>query len=335
MHPKFTLLTLVLSVFILTSCKPATPEPTATLDPALLRTAAAQTADAFMTATAQAMPTQTATSTPDLLQTAAVQTQAALQTQIAAVTATPTSGVTPTIDQSLIDRAVLVADVTVPDGTDFKPNESFTKTWRLQNNGTSTWNTSYALVFVSGDRMSGPDRVALNTSVLPGRQVDISVKLTAPTQPGRYRGYWKMANSANKLFDEIIWVEIDVVSGDTSTPGTVTTTVTPGAVTISGLTMSVDTASFSGACPHTFTYTAKFTLSAPATVTYQLEAGAETPGYTFTLPPAQTTTFTAGEQTLIFTLELAQSVTGWVRLHITSPADVASNQAVFTLNCQP
>jgi hypothetical protein len=107
-------------------------------------------------------------------------------------------------------------------------------------------------------------------------------------------------------------------------------------VTISALSMSVDPASYSGSCPTNFNFTAKFTLSAPAAISYQLEAGSDTPGFVFSLPaPVVGELRPAGEQTLPFTLSFSSTATGWVRLHITAPSDVASNQAAFTLSCSP
>ena len=38
-------------------------------------------------------------------------------------------------------------DVTVPDGTELNPGDDFTKTWRIMNNGSCTWNTSYDAIF--------------------------------------------------------------------------------------------------------------------------------------------------------------------------------------------
>ncbi|MBI3738755.1 MAG: hypothetical protein HY258_06885, partial [Chloroflexi bacterium] len=57
------------------------------------------------------------------------------------------------------DRAQFVSDVTIPDGTVFPPNTTFTKTWRLKNVGTCTWTTSYGLAFQSGNSMGAPDNV--------------------------------------------------------------------------------------------------------------------------------------------------------------------------------
>jgi len=100
---------------------------------------------------------------------------------------------------------------TVEDGTDFAPNENFTKTWRLKNDGTCTWNTNYKLVFVDGDQLSGPANKNLTQSVAPGEQVDISVDLKAPGSGGTYKGFWKVADDEGQYFVHNIWVEIDVI----------------------------------------------------------------------------------------------------------------------------
>jgi hypothetical protein len=74
------------------------------------------------------------------------------------------------------------------------------KTWRLQNIGTCTWSTSYAIVFYTGTQMGAPAVVYLPTSVPPGGSVDVTVNMTAPTGAGHYRGYWMLRNAANVLF---------------------------------------------------------------------------------------------------------------------------------------
>ncbi len=97
----------------------------------------------------------------------------------------------------LCDLASYVNDVTVPDGTEFQPNENFTKTWRLRNIGVCTW-SGYSLVFDSGDAMSGPASSPIG-SVSPGQEVDISVNLNAPGSDGSYRGYWRIKNASGVL----------------------------------------------------------------------------------------------------------------------------------------
>ena len=79
-----------------------------------------------------------------------------------------------------VDAAQFVADVTIPDGTTFAPGSPMVKTWRLKNIGSTTWSTSYAIVFYSGTSMGAPSVVNLPTSVAPGATVDVTVNFTAP-----------------------------------------------------------------------------------------------------------------------------------------------------------
>ncbi len=329
------------------ACQGATPSLAPTTNPAVVLTAAAQTAAVRLTQlvalTPSASPTST-TPTPDLAQTAAVATVAAQLTGTAsAATHTPTPTMTPTsLAVGAFERAEFVTDVTVKDGAVFAPGASFKKTWRIKNAGTTTWNSQYALVFVQGDRMGAPDLVHLTTTVAPGATIDISVDLVAPTPSKSYRGYWRMINAAGKFFDDSVYVDI-VVSSTTVTPsptgasgtGTPTLTPTTAGFTISNATMIVDTQTYSGTCPHTLTFTARFTASQPGQVTYSLKADSSTPGFTFNLPAATTMSAIAGENVLQFYLEMQSTVTGWVALNITAPVNLTSTQANFTLICKP
>jgi len=124
--------------------------------------------------------------------------------------------------------AHFVTDVTVPDGTVFQPGKAFTKTWRLQNVGSCTWQ-NYSLVFDHGDQMGGPAAQPILGAVAPGQQVDISVNLTAPTAPGEYAGYWRLRDNGGVVFGlttgNPFFVKIKVVE-PTATP-TPTPTPTP------------------------------------------------------------------------------------------------------------
>jgi len=97
----------------------------------------------------------------------------------------------------------------------FQPGVAFKKTWRLKNDGTCTWTTSYNLVYNSGDQMGGQASVNLPSSVAPGQTVDVSADLTSPTTSGSYRGYWKLRNTAGVQFglgasNIAFWVDIKV-----------------------------------------------------------------------------------------------------------------------------
>lgn len=130
---------------------------------------------------------------------------------------TNTAPPAPTETKQPCDRAEFVQDVTIPDGTTFQPNKNFTKTWRLRNTGTCTWNTGYDLVFISGDEMNGSSAVPISGSVSPGSTADVSTDLKSPNSAGTYKGNYKLRNADGVLFgigegaDGVFWVEIKVV----------------------------------------------------------------------------------------------------------------------------
>ncbi|MGB7873705.1 MAG: NBR1-Ig-like domain-containing protein [Anaerolineales bacterium] len=183
-----------------------TPDAAATLNP--LYTAAAQTLEAMSNQATSTPGSPIPTSTPfveDFL------------------TSTPTLGfatsapyLSPVAVKSC-DAAAFVKDVTVSDGTIISPGSTFIKTWRLQNAGTCTWTSSYALVFTSGDGMNAPSAIGFPGTVYPGETVDLSVTLKAPAKKGDYRNYWKLRNASGLLFgigaqaNTAFWVDIDVL----------------------------------------------------------------------------------------------------------------------------
>jgi len=123
----------------------------------------------------------------------------------------------PTSTQGECDQAGFDKDVTIPDNTILGAGEQFTKTWRLQNDGTCSWNSSYALVFDRGDAMGGPASTSLTSEIIaPGETIDVSVVLIAPESPGTYQGYWKLRNPSGQVFglgdekDKDFWVKIKV-----------------------------------------------------------------------------------------------------------------------------
>ncbi len=120
-------------------------------------------------------------------------------------------------------------DITIPDDTLISPGQNFIKTWKLENAGTCTWTTAYSASFFYGDRMDAPESVALQENVPPRHDVEISVEMTAPEDPGTYQGNWKLLDPDGDLFgigpngDSPFWVRIVVKENETSTPS-----VTPG-----------------------------------------------------------------------------------------------------------
>ena len=98
------------------------------------------------------------------------------------------------------DSAQFVSDLTIPDGSTVAPGAAFTKTWRLLNNGTCTWNTSYNLMWTGGDAMGPSTMVKLPVSVPPGQMLDLSVNLVAPATAGHYKSLWKLSGPSGTQF---------------------------------------------------------------------------------------------------------------------------------------
>lgn len=127
-----------------------------------------------------------------------------------AITTTPTFAVT--IDPDCADSAVLIRDVTVPDGTQMKPGEKFTKTWEFLNNGMCPW-LGYTLKFAAGDQMNAPLSAPVPDTLLK-QTVQVSVELTAPMLGGSYTGYFTLndLNGKDVLIgtERTFWVKIRV-----------------------------------------------------------------------------------------------------------------------------
>lgn len=318
----------------LAACQMPAPakEPTA-VNPEVYFTAAAQTAEARRLQNMQLTPNLPPET---VLETALAPTATEEPTEVP----TPTGPVVATVDLGAAaptaaadDRAEFVADVTVPDGANYQPNERFTKTWRFKNTGVSTWSTAYALVFISGNLMSGPPSVPLPREVPPGEVVDISVDLIAPAEPGVYQGNWKLRNASGQIFGagptaaDPVWLIIAVAIP----PGQPTPTGGGRIVTTSLL--SVDNATVTDTCPHRFIFTAEFILGQAATVTFGLEGGSVS-GAAIKLPSPTMRNLDAGKHTVIYELIFPSALEGWVRLHITAPENIFSNQVNFSLICR-
>jgi hypothetical protein len=190
---KRTIFSLLAIFLFLSACNlPETSSPTS--DTSFLAfTQSAQTVEVRLTELA-------ATSTPTPQQNLPPPINTPFDTPEAtpAPTVTQPTQMTPSV--AICDSAQFVADVTVPDGTEYDPKSAFTKTWRLMNSGTCTWTTAYAVVFDKGELMSAVTPVNLTASVPPGGSVDISINMIAPATDGKYVGYWKLRNASGAIF---------------------------------------------------------------------------------------------------------------------------------------
>jgi len=115
-------------------------------------------------------------------------------------------------------QARFVKHVTAADGAVFGAGTLFTKTWRFRNDSNEAWPVGSKILFVgkNSDQMGGPNELEVGRVVEPGQEVDVSVPLVAPSQPGSYVGFWRMADPSGKRFGQRVRVQIQVPGSDTS-----------------------------------------------------------------------------------------------------------------------
>ena len=207
--------------------------PTNTGDPVeqAIQTLQAQaTQDFYATVVAQLTPTATLAAQPGETTVAPTQPQptATQVPTIIVVTATPlpptavpptATPIPPSPTPLPCNHGTYIDDITYPDGTKVVANTSFTKTWRVKNTGSCTWNDQYDIAFVKGDQMGAAAYYDLPKAVKPGETIDISIPMTAPASVGTYKGHWQLVNPNGVKFGTgaeskgTFWVEINVIDG--------------------------------------------------------------------------------------------------------------------------
>ena len=122
-------------------------------------------------------------------------------------------------------------DISIADGTDLTADQSFTKTWKVSNNGSCAWTATYQLVFISGDSLGGK-ATAIGTAVSPGQTADVSVVLTSTSATGTITGTWRLSNDKSQPFGTQLTVVISNGVTKTATAGSATATPTPTPTTV-------------------------------------------------------------------------------------------------------
>jgi hypothetical protein len=235
-------LTLLIATLLISACGGTAPSPTPTeVSLEAVYTAAAATVFARQTESAGAQPTKTATPTVTITATGTITaTPAATRAVfvpvqpvvvvVAAITTTGTPGtlvpsITPTFGANGCNNSALVEDVAVPNT---KAGDAFTKTWKIQNNGTCTWSGSYKFTFTGGNLLGRDNSTKIFKTVGKGETFTESLKFTAPTTAGTYTGSWRMADDNGVGFGVEFVVKV-VVPSPTQTP--VTPTAVPATAT--------------------------------------------------------------------------------------------------------
>ncbi|TFH37360.1 MAG: hypothetical protein E4G99_02750 [Anaerolineales bacterium] len=165
-------------------------------------------------------------------------TQPATLTPLPSPTVTSTPLVTPL--PLAQDTTFVFIGETIPDGTNFKPGQSFQKTWTIKNGGSITWGKSFVLVRTSStpanETLGSLEHISLPEEAKPGETIQIRVDLVAPKQNGQYTVFYQLQDGTGlPVPNSQIWVTITV--GNIPLPGS-------GGVTAQLLTASMENAEF-------------------------------------------------------------------------------------------
>ena len=184
------------------------------------------------------------------------------------------------------DSAQYVSDDGM-DGTAYAPNTAFTKTWRLKNTGSCTWDSSYLVAYVSGATMTqqpGYWIVPQGQTVAPGQAVNISVGMTSPVDNGKYQSYWGLKNTAGQFMPiqggangNSFYVKLSVNDGS----------VISGNVTSASIDIELEQGSGAVCTPDsTYLVHAYITADGPTTASYEIGSTAgQIPAGNFQISP--------------------------------------------------
>lgn len=225
------LIVLSLSLILAACIMPSSPAPSGDPVEQAMQTLQAQaTQEYYQTVVAQLTATAPLVEAPTLNPTnineIPVETETAVPTVV--VTAVPATStpvpptatpIPPTPTPIPCYQVKFVQDITIPDGTKIVAGTTFTKTWRIRNSGSCTWDTRFDIAFVGGTQMTSGTVWDLTKEVKPGETVDISINMTAPATVGTYQANFQMANPNGVRFGTgsdskgSFWVKIQVIDG--------------------------------------------------------------------------------------------------------------------------
>lgn len=199
--PVKILLVVTALVMFLAGCSLGAPKETE--DPMAIYTLAAGTVAAQLTGTAAMLPTATetpvptntaeptATSVPPTATLPAITQAPAVTSAATQAAGLPTST---TVSQVSGDSATY-ASQSPADNTVFSTDEEITLMISMRNNGTTTWNADYQMVFQSGAQISFNNATPCSReSTKPMETCDFYIVGKTPINPGKYLSRFWLVN---------------------------------------------------------------------------------------------------------------------------------------------
>jgi len=96
-----------------------------------------------------------------------------------------------------------------------EPSATLTKTWRIKNAGSTTWNGAYRFRHVKGALGTSRQDRHLTATVRPGETLTFAVPMRAPGASGTHREDWQLVSPSGQVVkiggSRVIYAIIDVV----------------------------------------------------------------------------------------------------------------------------
>ncbi len=197
LRTKILLFTLIFAAITLSTCGPGNSETIPAIDTDAIHTEAVATYLADQTQTALvllATPVSTFTPASPATETPASETA----TIVAPPTASPC--------YKLLYKKV----ETIPDGTLMVAGQSFTKMWKVQNNGGCAWAPGFKFSLIGGEAIGGKT-LTLTEPVPVGAITELSIEMVAPSDgTGLIAGTWQMSDANGAYFGDALTVVISM-----------------------------------------------------------------------------------------------------------------------------
>ncbi|PWB71417.1 MAG: hypothetical protein C3F07_14295 [Anaerolineales bacterium] len=198
---KSNILIWLLALVIVLACVPALPSTSSipTIDPGLINTYIAQTANAAATQTSAAIPTSTSTATLTPTPTSTETEEPTATNTVVFILKSPTPIVlatnTSTGGSSTSNKnyACELVSVSPANGTVYNGRTDFDAKWRVKNIGKKEWDKgSVDFVYDGGDKFHKVSGYDLGKNTKVGDIVDLIADMEAPKNSGTYTTYWTL-----------------------------------------------------------------------------------------------------------------------------------------------
>jgi hypothetical protein len=191
--PKTKFLLWLTALALIMACVPAVAAPPIpTMNPGVIHTFIAQTANAALTQTAAMLPSATPTPFVTPTRNTATPTPTVTPTRVFLfLTPTVFSLATVTLASSSDNLACQVVRVMPPNGSNFDPRQDFDVVWTVKNIGQRKWDRGEVdYVYSSGDKFHIVSGYDLAKNVPVGGTIDLVAEMQAPKGIGSYHTTW-------------------------------------------------------------------------------------------------------------------------------------------------